>query len=223
VKVETMKNNSSKSEKVYKIIQDDIIERRFLPGQMLVERELIEKLGVSKTPVREALARLKRDGLVEGTLHRSIVVSRILRKDAVEIFDLREILEGLAARGAAEKITPEKAKEIHSIIQLSEECIKKNNLKEYAPLDLRFHNLIRIISENERLCEMMQRLHYQIRILMRTSITLPGRGGRVSLNEHKKIVKEIVNRNPDLAEKMAKEHIKKTKESILDWFDRVQW
>jgi DNA-binding GntR family transcriptional regulator len=70
---------------------------------------------------------------------------------------------------------------------------------------------------------MMQRLHYQIRILMRTSITLPGRGGRVSLNEHKKIVKEIVNRNPDLAEKMAKEHIKKTKESILDWFDRVQW
>ncbi len=218
-----MKNNSSKSEKVYKIIQDDIIERRFLPGQMLVERELIEKLGVSKTPVREALARLKRDGLVEGTLHRSIVVSRILRKDAVEIFALREILEGLAARGAAEKITPEKAKEIHSIIQLSEECIKKNNLKEYAPLDLRFHNLIRIISENERLCEMMQRLHYQIRILMRTSITLPGRGGRVSLNEHKKIVKEIVNRNPDLAEKMAKEHIKKTKESILDWFDRVQW
>lgn len=218
-----MKNNSSKSEKVYKIIQDDIIERRFLPGQMLVERELIEKLGVSKTPVREALARLKRDGLVEGTLHRSIVVSRILRKDAVEIFALREILEGLAARGAAEKITPEKAKEIHSIIQLSEECIKKNNLKEYAPLDLQFHNLIRIISENERLCEMMQRLHYQIRILMRTSITLPGRGGRVSLNEHKKIVKEIVNRNPDLAEKMAKEHIKKTKESILDWFDRVQW
>lgn len=218
-----MENNSSKSEKVYKILQDDIMERRFLPGQRLVERELIEKLGVSKTPVREALARLKRDGLVEGTLHRSIVVSRILRKDAVEIYDLREILEGLAARGAAEKITPEKAKEIHSIIQLSEECIKKNSHKEYAPLDLQFHNLIGIISENERLCEMMQRLHYQIRILMSTSITLLGRGVRVSLNEHKKIVKEIVNRNPDLAEKMAKEHIKKTKKSILDWFDRTQW
>ena len=218
-----MENNPSKSEKIYKILQDDIIERRFLPGQRLVERELIEKLGVSKTPVREALARLKRDGLVEGTLHRSIVVSRILRKDAVEIYDLREILEGLAARGAAEKITPEKAKEIHSIIQLTEECIKKNNLKEYAPLDLQFHNLIGIISENERLCEMMQRLHYQIRILMSTSITLPGRGVRVSLNEHKKIVKEIVNRNPDLAEKMAKEHIKKTRKAVLDWFDRTQW
>lgn len=218
-----IKDNSSKAEKVYRILQEDIIERRFLPGQRLVERELVEKLGVSKTPVREALARLKRDGLVEGTLHQSIVVSRILRKDAVEIYDLREVLEGLAARGAAEKITPEKAKEINSIIQLSEEYIKKNNLKEYAPLDLQFHNLIRIISENERLCDMMQRLHYQIRVLMSTSITLPGRGVRVSLNEHKKIVKEIVNHNPYLAEKVAKEHIKKTRKAVLDWFDRTQW
>lgn len=218
-----MENNPSKSEKVYKILQDDIIERRLLPGQRLVERELIEKLGVSKTPVREALARLKKDGLVKGTLHQSIVVSRILHKDAVEIYDMREVLEGLAARGAAEKITPEKAKEIHSIIQLSEECIKKNNLKEYASLDLQFHNLIWIISENKRLCELIKRLYYQARILMSTSMTLPERGVRVSLNEHKKIVKEIVNRNPDLAEKMAKEHIKKTRKAVLDWFDRTQW
>jgi len=218
-----IKDNSSKAEKVYRILQEDIIERRFLPGQRLVERELIEKLGVSKTPVREALARLKKDGLVEGDLYQSVVVSRILHKDAVEIYDLREVLEGLAARGAAEKITPKKAKEIHSIIQLSEECIKKNNLKEYATLDLQFHNLIGIISENERLCEMMQRLHYQIRILIRTSMTLPGRGIKVSLNEHKMIVKEIFNRNPDLAEKMAKKHIKKTRKAVLDWFERTQW
>jgi len=58
---------------------------------------------------------------------------------------------------------------------------------------------------------------------MNTSMTLPGRGIKVSLSEHKKIVEAIVNHNPDLAEKMAKEHIKKTRKAVLDWFDRIQW
>jgi len=218
-----IKNNLSKAEKVYRILQEDIIERRLLPGQRLVERDLIEKLGISKTPIREALAKLKKEGLVKEDLHQSVLVTRILRKDALEIYNLREVLEGLSTKCAAENITSEQAKELHLIIQLSEDCIKKNNLKEYARLDLEFHNLIEIISKNERLYDMMQRLRNQTRILLSTSITLPGRGIRVSLNEHKKIVKEIVNRNPDLAEKMAKEHIKKTRKAVLDWFDRTQW
>jgi len=180
-------------------------------------------LGVSRTPVREALARLKKDGLVEGALHQSVVVARILRKDAVEIYNLREVLEGLAAKSAAEKITAGKVKGLRSIIQLSEECIKKDDIKKYAHLDLQFHNLVGIISQNKRLCEIIQHLYYQTRILMRTSMTLPGRGVKVSLSEHKKIVEAIVNRNPDLAEKMAKEHIRKTKKAVLDWFDRTQW
>jgi len=218
-----MENYPSKTEKVYKILQEDIIERRLLPGQRLVERELIGRLGVSKTPVREALARLERDGLVKGSLHQSAVVARILRKDAVEIYDLREVLEGLAAKNAAEKITPEKVEELHSIIKLSEDCIKENNLKEYARLDLQFHHLVGIISENERLCEMMRQLRDQARILMSTSMTLPGRGAKISLSEHKKIVEAIVNQNPDLAKEMAKEHIRKTRKAVLDWFDRTQW
>jgi len=218
-----MESYPSKTEKVYKILQEDIIERRLLPGQRLVERELIERLGVSKTPVREALARLKKDGLVKGSLHQSVFVTRILRKDAVEIYDLREVLEGLAAKGAAEKITPKKVEELHSIIKLSEECVKENDLKEYARLDLEFHSLIGMISGNERLCEIMQHLHYQTRLLMSTSMTLPGRGAKISLSEHKKIVEAIIDQNPELAEKMAKEHIRNTRKAVLDWFDRTQW
>ena len=218
-----MENYPSKTEKVYKILRDDVIEKRLLSGQRLVERELIDRLGVSKTPVREALARLKRDGLVRGNLHQSVFVTRILRKDAVEIYNLREVLEGLAAKSAAEKIIPDKAKKLRSIVQLSEECIKENSLKKYARLDLEFHNLIGMIGQNERLCKMMQHLHYQTRILMTTSMALPGRGAKISLSEHKKVVEAIINHNLDLAEKMAKEHIKKTKKAVLDWFDRMPW
>lgn len=218
-----MKKYSSKSEKVYKILREEIIQRKFPPGERLVERDLIKKFGISKTPIREAIIRLKKDGLVEGSLRQSASVIRISRKDVVEIYDLREILEGLAAKYAAEEITSEKAEKLRLIIRLSENCLKENNFKEYSRFDLKFHNSIGIISENKRLYQMMQSLRYQIRILMTTSITLLGRGMKESLSEHKKIVETIVNQNSDLAEKMAKEHVRKTKEVVLDWFDRAQW
>lgn len=216
-------NYLSKTEKVYRILREDIVERRLLPGQRLVERELIEKLGVSKTPVREALARLKKDGFVEGNSRQSASVIRISRKDVAEIYNLREVLEGLAATCVADKITPEKAEELLSNIRLSENCVRENNLKEYTRLDLKFHNLVEIISENKRLYEMMQYLRYQVKVLMTTSITLPGRGVKVSLSEHKKIVEAIINQNPNLAGRMAKKHVRKTSKAVLDWFDRTQW
>jgi len=218
-----MKKYSSKSEKVYKILREEIIQRKFPPGERLVERDLIKKFGISKTPIREAIIRLKKDGLVEGSLRQSASVIRISRKDVVEIYDLREILEGLAAKYAAEEITSEKAEKLRLIIRLSENCLKENNFKEYSRFDLKFRNSIGIISENKRLYQMMQSLRYQIRILMATSITLLGRGMKESLSEHKKIVETIINQNSDLAEKMAKEHVRKTKEVVLDWFDRAQW
>lgn len=218
-----MESYSSKTERVYKALLENIIERKLLPGQRLLERDLIQKLGVSKTPIREALVRLREDGLVEGTLYQSAFVARILRKDAAEIYDLRRILEGLAARCAAEKITPKQAKKLRSIIQLSEECIKENKVKEYTHLDLKFHSLVGEISESGRLCKVMRQLRYQTNILMATSVTLPGRGVKVSLSEHKKVVEAIVNQNPELAEKMAEQHVIRTKEAVMDWFDRTQW
>lgn len=218
-----MESHSSKTERIYKILLDRIIERKLLPGQRLVERDLIEKLGVSKTPIREALARLRKDGLVDGTLYQSAFVARISRKDAAEIYDLRRVLEGLAARGAAEKITPKQAQKLRSIIQMSQACVKENKVKEYTRLDLEFHSLIGDISENERLLKIMRQLRYQANILMATSVTLPGRGVRVSLSEHKKVVEAIVNQNPELAEKMAEKHVIKTRKAVIDWFDRTQW
>lgn len=212
-----------KTEMVYKALQEDIIEGRLSPGQRLVERELMEKFGVSKTPVREALVRLKQDGLIDGALHQGVSVIRISRKDAVEIYDLREILEGMAAKKVAEKITPDNAEKLDSIIQLFEKHGRKNDLKAYAQLDVKFHDLIGVLSNNQRLYQMVRRIYHQSRILLRTSLNLPIRGPEVSLGEHKKVVEAIVNKNPSLAEKMAREHIKNTREAVLDWFDRTYW
>jgi DNA-binding GntR family transcriptional regulator len=218
-----MKENFGKTEMVYKTLQEDIIEGRLSPGERLVERDLTERFGVSKTPLREAFVRLKQDGLIEGMLHQGVSVIRISRKDAVEIYDLREVLEGLVARKVAEGITSDRAEKLRSLIQLSKDCAQKDDVKEYARVDLEFHNLLRIFSENQRSSQVMQSLHHQSRILLKTSMNLPKRGPKISLREHKKILKAILNHDPIVAEQMAKEHVRNTREAVLDWFDRTQW
>ncbi len=218
-----IKKRLGKAEMVHTALSEDILEGRLPPGQRVVERDLMERFGVSKTPAREAILRLKQDGLVEGKLNQGVSVIRILRKDAVEIYDLREILEAMAARKTAERITPDKTEKLHSIIRFAEDCVRKNDSKKYAQLDLQFHKLIGVISNNQRLYEIMERLTHQSRILLRTSLNLPKRGPKVSLNEHQKIVKAIVDKNPSLTEKMARMHIRNTKEAVLDWFDRTHW
>ncbi len=221
--MKVMEENFSKTEMVYKRLQEDIIEGRLFPGERLVERDITEKFDVSKTPVREALARLKQDGLIEGILYKGVSVIRISRKETVEIYDLHEVLDGMAARKVAEGITSDRAEKLRSLIQLSEECVKKDDVKEYARLDMEFHNTLRIFSENQRLCQIMQGLYYQSRILLKNSLNLPIRGLKVSLSDHKKIAKAILNNDPYVAEQMAKEHIKNVRKAVLDWFDKTQW
>lgn len=211
----------SKADIIYKALQEEIVEGRISPGERLVERNLMERFKVSKTPVREALLKLKQDGLVEGGLYQGISVIRISREDAIEIYDLREVLEGLAARKAAERITLEEATKLRSFIEVFQECVEKNDVKRYTLLDLKFHNLLGKIGKNKRLMDMMQRFHSQSRVLLRTSLNLPTRGPLVSFNEHKKIIRRILDKNPHLAERMAKEHVRKTKQAVLEWFDNL--
>ncbi|RLE08368.1 hypothetical protein DRZ78_01220, partial [Candidatus Aerophobetes bacterium] len=166
---QSLQNYPSKSEKVYDILLENIIRRRLTPGERLVERDLAEKLGVSKTPIREALSRLRKEGLVEGTSYHGFFVTRISPKDMEEIYELREVIEGLAARNATKKINEEQIEQLNSIIRSFEQCVRKKDLEGYSFLDLEFHNLLATISKNKRLSEIMQLLRNQTKILMSTS------------------------------------------------------
>jgi len=211
---QSLQNYPSKTEKVYELLVESIIKRRLSLGERLVERNLAEKLGVSKTPVREALNRLNKEGLVEGTPYYGFFVALISSKDMEEIYKLREVLEGLAARDATRKIKEEQIRQLNSIIQSFENCVRKKDLECYSSLDLKFHNLLAAISKNGRLSQIMQLLRNQTRILMSTSVVLPGRV-EASLREHKKVVNAIVSHKPNLAEQFAREHIKNVKKAVL--------
>jgi len=213
----------NKTEKIYKKLLDDILEGRFYQGQRLIEKELIDLYKISKTPLREALTRLERVGLVQKNINRGFLVKRILRKDAEEIYELREIVDGLSVRKITENITEEKIQKIEKIIRDMELCIGDKKTDKYIELDKYFHTVLNKLSGNKRLIEIMQNLNYQINMLLKTSIKLPKRGINVSFSEHKMIFDAILRKDPVKAEENAKKHMQKTKKAVLEYFDNLNF
>lgn len=213
----------NKTEKIYKKLLDDILKGRFYQGQRLIEKELIGLYKISKTPLREALIRLERVGLIQKNVNRGFLVKPILRKDAEEIYELREIIDGLSVRKITENITEEKIQKIEKIIRNMELCIGDKKIDKYIEYDKYFHSVLNKLSENKRLIEIMQNLNYQINMLLKTSIKLPKRGINVSFSEHKMIFEAILNKNSIKAEEVAKKHIRKTKKAVLEHFDNLNF
>ena len=217
-----MKKISSKSKKIYNMIIKEIVTGKFFPGQRLIERELIEKYGMSKTPIREALYKLEENGVVTYELNKGFSIVKVSRCDVEEIYELREVLEGLAVKKVAGKLdlTLTQDEDIIKNFRLSEECLKNNDIQKYSILDMEFHNLLADMSGNCRLKSMLNKLYYQAKLLLSTSLFLPGRGISISFNEHKDIAKAISNKDIINAEKKAQAHIKNVKTAILNWIDK---
>jgi DNA-binding GntR family transcriptional regulator len=213
----------NKTEKIYKKLLDDILKNKFYQGQRLIEKDLIDLYKISKTPLREALIRLEKVGLVKKNINRGFLVKRILRKDAEEIYYLREVIDGLSARKVAENITEEKIQKIEKIIYDMKLCVKDKKTNEYVKHDKYFHIVLNELSGNKRLAEIMQNLNLQINMLLKTSIKLPERGMNVSFNEHKKIFDAILRKDPVKAEENAKKHMQKTKKAVLEYFDNLNF
>ena len=129
-------------EVVFHTLRKAIIQGELQPGERLMEVSLANKLGVSRTPVREALRQLDLEGLVEIAPNRGAKVIGISRKDVEDIYHMRARLEGLAARKAAEQIKEEELAELEEVILLSEFHVKKPESKQMVRLDGRFHEIM---------------------------------------------------------------------------------
>lgn len=211
----------NKTEIIYKKLLNDILEDKFYQGQRLVEKELIDFYKISKTPLREALIKLERVGLVKKNINRGYLVKRILRKDAEEIYDLREIINCLAVRKIIENITEEKIKQIKDVIRDMDLCIRNNEKGKYIKFDKFLHTLLVKLSNNERLLEITENLNYQVSMLLKTSIKLPRRGINKSFEEHKEIFNAILDKDSKKAEELVEKHIRNTKIAVLKYFDNM--
>jgi DNA-binding GntR family transcriptional regulator len=181
-----------------------------------VETQISQKLGVSRTPLREAISRLGQEGLLEIVPRHGTFVRKQSVNEILESLDIREVLEGLAARLAARHATPE-------IIQKMKGCFSgfspknvENSIKDYAQQNVRFHHLVIQASQNRRLIGIIRNLYDQMDMVRLHTIVLPGRA-RKSLAEHREIIRLVGKRKGDLAEKHLRLHIRDLRKAVKNY------
>ena len=179
-----------------------------------MEIQLAEEMGVSRTPVREAIRKLELEGTVVMIPRKGAYVAGLSMKDVADVFEIRGALEGLAAELAAERITDDEMEELERYLVMTAEEIDTGNLDDVVQADTDFHSLLYKASRNSRLPQILNNLREQIQRFRTTSLSYPGRM-KFALEEHRKIVEAIGARDGDLARKLAQEHIENAENSMM--------
>ncbi|MDD3218621.1 MAG: GntR family transcriptional regulator [Lachnospiraceae bacterium] len=192
---------------VFNKIRSDILSGRYAQGEELKEATLGEEIGVSRTPVREALRQLELEGLVEIVPNKGAHVTGISHEDVRDIYQMRSYLEGLAARWAAERISDEDINEMEEVILLAEFSLKKASKQDQmVRFDNEFHQIMYRAAGSRMMEHVLRDFHRYVQLARITSMKDLDRATK-SVEEHKAILEAIKNRDGDLAEKLANEHI----------------
>lgn len=187
----------------YALILEAIDSHIYKPGDRLVESELAERLGVSRTPVREALQRLETQSLLTRD-GRSLIVASLDHTQLSELYVVRGELEGLAARLAARHAAPEEIKVLRAMLDADQALIDDPDALSRA--NRRFHKQIHLASHNRFLVQQLDLVHRSMALLATTSISAEGRGAD-TLKEHEVIVKAIESGDGDAAYQALRDHI----------------
>jgi GntR family transcriptional regulator, rspAB operon transcriptional repressor len=191
---------------VWEELREAIIELRLRPGEPLREVTLAEQLGVSKTPLREAFARLEQEGLVETTSFKGAVVTGYSERDLREIYELRALLEGAAVREAAEHASGATLEELDDVVRRSRDLRDEGDLAALAALLGQFDAIIYAQVTNRRIGALIETLRAHLTRIGNLTEGIPGRV-EASVEEHAAIVDAIKARNPDEAERLMRVHI----------------
>lgn len=203
------------SQKVYRALKTEIIKGSLKPGTKLSEGKIAEQMGVSRTPVREALKELAAEGFVKMNPNQAVVVSNASVEDVQEVLQIRGVLEGLAARLAAKLIRKEEIKELEKYIDQMEYYAKKNDSLSFSEIDAEFHEIILDICGNSRLVQIRKNLSDQAHRYRIRSLSIPGRL-KYSLKEHKEILKALKRKDSEQADRLSQIHIKNVLKNILE-------
>ncbi|MDR7417911.1 MAG: GntR family transcriptional regulator [Armatimonadota bacterium] len=198
----------------YRALRSAILDRRLPAGRKLVVRVLAEDLGLSPTPIKEALAALEREGLVVAVPHRGYHVPQITPHDVEELYALREVVEGLAAARAATRGDERLAAQLDRLLERQRLCVRTGDVQHYGDLDVAFHRVLREASGNARLVRVAESFNGQIRLLISTSAQLPGRLP-LSLQEHEAIVRAVKLGDGTAAETAMRHHVRQAGRALL--------
>ena len=202
--------------KVFQKIREEILSGVYQDGEELREVTLGEKLGVSRTPVREALRQLELEGLVTIVPNKGAYVTSISRKDVEDIYKIRSLLEGLCARWATKNITEQQILDMEETLLLSEFHLKRNGKVktiQVSELDSKFHKVLYEASNSRILEHLLTDFHKYVQASRTLSVGAKSRAEK-SIEEHREILEAIKAKDEDLAAKLAHEHILKVMDNL---------
>jgi DNA-binding GntR family transcriptional regulator len=202
-------------DQVLDVVRQGILDFRLRPGQRLIERELMEQLGVSRATVREVIARLASEGLVTNIPQRGAIVSVLTEEEAADIYEMRVSLEGLAAHRFIERASRQKVAELRAAFEGYAEAAPNDgdNLDRLRAKDA-FYKVLFEGAASEPLTEMLTMLQSRVRLLRWTSLSVPGRAEETA-EEMRTIVEAIEAKDPTAAAEACARHIRKAAATAL--------
>ena len=207
----------SLADQVFEKLENDIIHGVYPRGEILTELKLVEQLGVSRTPIREALRRLEHERLIKDSGKGSIVFG-ITLEDLIDIMNIRQQIEGLAAYYTVLNITPDELAELQRISELQDFYYAKQDMERLRQMDDRFHDAIYRFSDRSVICDTLRPLHRKTQRYRKLSLDNPTRLSE-SIDEHKHILAAIMDKNAELAAELTTKHIANAKEHMIARFD----
>jgi DNA-binding GntR family transcriptional regulator len=204
----------SLAEQVFERLEGEILSGKYQRGELLTEMRLVSDLGVSRTPVREALHRLEQEHVIEIT-SKGILILGVTEQDLKDIFAIRLRIEGLASYCATESMTAEQLAELKETLELQEFYVAKQDPERIKTMDSKFHQLIYRYCGSAVLNDTLLPLHKKVQKYRRASVEDNSRAQQ-SAREHRAIFEAIEARDAALAEKYTTEHIANAAEHILN-------
>ena len=201
-----VRNTVTLRQQVLEVLRDAILNFQFKPGDRLIERELCEMIGVSRTSVREALRHLESEGLVQNLPNRGPIVATLTLEEAREIYEVRRALEGLAARLFAERAAAGQHAALDGVMAALERAFATNDTRAIVKATAQFYDVVLGACGNELVRRLINSLHARITYLRATSVSQPGRPPD-SLAEMRRLVAALKSGDADKAQAVCIEHI----------------
>jgi DNA-binding GntR family transcriptional regulator len=199
---------------VHASLREAIFSGELKPGSKLSVPALAGRLGVSRSPVREAVLRLTQERLAQEEARRGAVVARIGASELVRIYELREVLEGLAARLAVEHSGRRMVEELRAALEDHARAVDAGSAEAHTKADMRFHRIVREASANDGLIEALEGIQAQVRLAMVTTTVTAG--PHLALADHRSIFQAIERGDPQGAERAAREHIVRLRRNLQE-------
>lgn len=210
----TERNRSSLNERVQCELERLILRGILKPGEHIKEQALADRLGVSRSPIREACRALERAGLVETIPHRGVFVREVDLQDATDVFDIRAELAGIVARQAVHNVSPKWARVLAGLIEQMDEAATRKDADAYLDLNLEFHATLYRLADNRRVAVLDRALGNELLVYRRRGLASGG-GLEVSNRDHKRMLALLVEGNAEELERLIRQHILDGKHRFL--------